>query len=168
MQSWIALFSRSPAARVVWKERTGTTIKYCNNTRWWSEWEVKNQLLTAFGDVPDFLQNLGACQANRDRLLAILNGPQRSVELWTQLAIVMDAASPFVRKTYLMDGDGDTVVDAYNNLQEIATATVLRHYPNARAMVKKIADGIEDRYTELIQQAERCIQPAVNFLSEKV
>ena len=42
------------------------------------------------------------------------------------------------------------------------------YYPNARAMVKKIADGIEDRYTELIQQAERCIQPAVNFLSEKV
>ena len=84
-----------------------------------------------------------------------------------QLAIIVDAASPFVRKTYLMDGNGDIVVDAYNNLQEIATATVLRHYPNACAMANKIADGNEDRYTELIQEAERCIQPAVSFYLRK-
>ena len=167
VQSWIALFSRSPAARLVWKEQTGTTIKSCNNTRWWSEWEVKNQLLTVFGDVPDFLQNLDACPANRDRLLAILNSPQRSAELRMQLAIVVDAALPFVRKTYLMEGDGDIVVDAYNNLQEIATAAVLKHYPNTHAMASKIAGGDGERCTELIQQAERCIQPAINFYLRK-
>ena len=76
-----------------------SSSRSCNNTRWWSEWELRGeyQLLTLFRDVPDSLQNLDACPANHDRLLAIPNSHQSSV----------DAASPFVRKMYLVKGDGD-------------------------------------------------------------
>ena len=84
-----------------------------------------------------------------------------------QLAIVVDAASPFVRKTYLMEGNVDIVVDAYNNLQEVATAAVLKYYPNVHVMANKMADGDGDWCTELLQQAERCIQPAINFYLRK-
>ena len=65
---------------------------------------MKNQLLTVFGDVPDFLQNLDACPANRDRLLAILNSPQRSAELRVQLAIVVDAALIAICEEDVSDG----------------------------------------------------------------
>lgn len=37
MQGWVGLFARSPAARLVWKSRTGVPIKSCDNTRSWSQ-----------------------------------------------------------------------------------------------------------------------------------
>lgn len=166
-QAWIALFARSPAARLAWKDRTGVAIKSVSNTRWWSDWELKNQLLTHFGDVRPFLDGLEACPTTRDHLLDILNDPQRLVDVQMQLSIVVDAALPFVRKTYLMEGDGDIIVDAYTNLQEVATAAAMKHYPNTHAMANKIADGNANRFTQLVQNAEKCIQPAVTFFLRK-
>ena len=49
IQWWIQLFSRSAAAKIRWKERTGVAIKSYSVTRWWSKWEVMNQDLTHFG-----------------------------------------------------------------------------------------------------------------------
>ena len=44
-QWWISLFSHSPATRLLaWKQRTGRTPKTYSATRWWSCWEVLQQV----------------------------------------------------------------------------------------------------------------------------
>ena len=54
IQWWIQLFSRRAAAKLRWKERTGGAIKSYFVTRWWSKWEVMNQVLTQFSDIEPF------------------------------------------------------------------------------------------------------------------
>ena len=62
---WISLFSHSFYAKCLWKEHTGFTIDgYCQ-TRWWSKWEIMNQLLTVFGDVERFLRSLDDFSGNK-------------------------------------------------------------------------------------------------------
>lgn len=36
--SWIALFSHSAKAKMLWKEQTGKAMKTYSSTRWWSKW----------------------------------------------------------------------------------------------------------------------------------
>ena len=43
---WLRLFSHSPKARLLWKNRTGTAVQSLSETRWWSKWEVANQLIS--------------------------------------------------------------------------------------------------------------------------
>ena len=120
-QWWIGLFSRSPAARVAWKSKTGVAIKLCSNTRWWSRWEVLDQLLSCFADVEAFLRNLDVAPAYCKTLLSIFDDQE--------IDSTKDAAGSHNQRqqsvcfqTYLLEGDGDIIVDAYNHLQEIANA----------------------------------------------
>ena len=124
-QWWVSLFSRSPAARLAWRERTSTDIKTCNNTRWWSLWEVQNHLLLHFGDVESFLQDLEACPAARQHLLDVLHNEHQHKQLCMELAITINAGLPIVEKTYSMEGNGEIIVEAYENLQQLATSAAL-------------------------------------------
>ena len=56
LTAWIRLFSLSPKARLVWRDRTGIAVKSYSKTRWWSKWEVAKQLMELFGDVLPFLE----------------------------------------------------------------------------------------------------------------
>ena len=105
-QWWVSLFSRRPAARLAWRERTSTDIKTCNNIHWWSVWEVQNHLSLHFGDVEPFLQDLEACPAARQHLLDVLHNEHQDKQLYMELAITIDAGLPFVEYTYSMEGDG--------------------------------------------------------------
>ena len=49
IHSWISLFSHSAKARIRWNETTGVSVCSYSDTRWWSRWEVINQVL---GDGP--------------------------------------------------------------------------------------------------------------------
>ena len=53
---WIGFFSHSYNARLVWREKTGQSIRTCSDTRWWSKWEVLKQVLELFADVEPFLR----------------------------------------------------------------------------------------------------------------
>ena len=53
---WISLFAHSPRTRLAWKELTGRAMSTYSEIRWWSRWEVCNQVLWQFGDVLPFLQ----------------------------------------------------------------------------------------------------------------
>ena len=58
---WVStcMFSHSPKARLSWREQTGTSMKSSCATRWWSKWEVIQQLMIQFGDVKPFLAKYG-------------------------------------------------------------------------------------------------------------
>lgn len=75
---WVSLFSRSPKARVMWKTRTGRSMLSYSQTRWWSRWEVYNQLLALFGDVLPFLEeNSDISTATRTKLIALMRDPTK-------------------------------------------------------------------------------------------
>ncbi len=63
VSGWISLFAHSPKNKALWLERTGRSMKSFSATRWWSRWEVMEQLLVLFGDVEPF------CSAKRLDLL---------------------------------------------------------------------------------------------------
>jgi len=53
---WINLFSHSSKSKLAWKDQTSVSIATYSTTRWWSKWEVVNQVLNLFGDVEAFLR----------------------------------------------------------------------------------------------------------------
>ncbi len=75
---WISLFSHSPKCRLLWKTRTGRSMKSYSSTRWWSKWEVMKQILLFFGDIEPFLnENEDIGMSLRPKLLASLNTSQK-------------------------------------------------------------------------------------------
>ena len=165
-QWWIELFSRSPAARVAWKSKTGVAIKLCSNTRWWSPWEVLDQLLGCFADVKAFLRNLDVAPAYCKNLLSIFDDQERLIQLKMQLAVTIDAGRVFVSKTYLLEGDGDIIVDAYNHLQEVANAAVDICYPNAKA-VASLLSGSQEEAQRLLHNAKQYAAPALRYFQRR-
>ena len=45
---WISLFAHSHKARAFWKEQTGRAMNTLSKTRWWSRWEIYEQLMVQF------------------------------------------------------------------------------------------------------------------------
>jgi hypothetical protein len=41
---WTSLFAYSPKARIAWKATTGVSVRTYSETRWWSRWEVIEQV----------------------------------------------------------------------------------------------------------------------------
>ena len=100
LTAWIRLFSLSPKARLVWRDRTGIAVKSYSKTRWWSKWEVAKQLMELFGDVLPFLEcseDVGL--ATRAKMREILANPQSKALLQLELAVTVDAGLPFVQAT---------------------------------------------------------------------
>ena len=97
----MSLFSHSPKSMLLWKERTGQLYRGYSATRWWSKFEVMNQLMDLFGDVQLFLEeHTSISPATRGKLLAILQNPQDKAHLMVELAVTIDAGMPFVKATY--------------------------------------------------------------------
>lgn len=105
-KAWIGLFSRSPKSCLLWRTQTGVCVPSYSGTRWGSQFEVINQLLTAFNDVVTFLANDDLPPATSGKLLEILNDPAKARKLKMEIAIAVDTMEPFVRATYKLEGGG--------------------------------------------------------------
>ena len=68
LQLWNALFGHSPATRIAWKERMGISNKSYAPMRWWSWWEVANQIMLQFAEIHPFLQAILQEAANKATL----------------------------------------------------------------------------------------------------
>ena len=55
--------------------------KSCSATRWWSKFEVINQIHYLFGDVPKFLNTQDLPEVTKRKLLQIISDPQQLVLL---------------------------------------------------------------------------------------
>ena len=87
---------------------TGLSPPSYSPTRWWSKFEVINEVHDTFWDVTTFLNNrsLDLPAVSRGKLADILNNPARCRKLKVELAITVDAMKPFVCATYDPEGDG--------------------------------------------------------------
>ena len=78
-----------------------------------------------------------------------------------------DGAEPFVKKTYLMEGDSDLSYHAYQWLQEVLTAVCQAYHPNVEAVAKEIAQDDQRKCQELLAKAKQCIQPALQYFQRR-
>ena len=76
---WISLFAHSPTARIAWKATTGVSVSTYSETRWWSRWEVIEQVHNLYGDIEGFLCNNDMAPATKEKLLDLLSHPQKRV-----------------------------------------------------------------------------------------
>ena len=44
VNAWVQMFSHSPKSRLLWSSRVGFSVRTLRKTRWWSRWEVIDQL----------------------------------------------------------------------------------------------------------------------------
>ena len=167
LSSWLRLFSHSPKARLAWRNRTGIAVKSHSETRWWSKWEVANQLMDLFGDLRPFLEateDVGLVTCAKMR--AILDDPLKSALLRLELAVTIDAGRPFVQATYRLEGDGPLALVCFEELDKLLQAIRVAHYPNVTRISELLAQG-----QPLVPQGSRyaslCVQPGFTYFLSK-
>ena len=162
--SWIMLFSHSPKAKLLWKEQTGRSITSYSVTRWWSRWEVLEQLLVLFGDVEVFLQrNDDLGPASRQKLLSIIQDQQKASILKIELAAVIDWGKAFVQATYNLEGDGPLAFTCYEIIQTIVASIQVANTPNVNAVAKSLAPTSPEVEQQLVAYAKQCVQPGLDY-----
>ena len=97
--SWIALFSHSAKAKMLWKEQTGKAMKTYSSTRWWSKWEVIHQLLIQFGDIQPFVCASDLESKSKQKLVTFLQNINKKSLLMVEIASIVDWGEPFVKGT---------------------------------------------------------------------
>lgn len=170
-QHWIRLFSTSCRAKLQWKDQTGQSPKTYSETRWWSRWEVYNQMLTYFGELRRFLDdNQDVAPKTMDHLRVVMNDPDQVCRLKLELAAVIDVGKHFVTATYDLEGDGALVLCCYERLQAVAYACRIHamHLPNVRAVARDLAASNPEVTVEWAEEHGReSIRDAVLWFSRK-
>jgi len=142
---WVSLFSHSFKAQAIWKQQTGRTISSFSVTRWWSKWEVMNQILELFGDIESFLKVPEEFSGStRAKLLKYFATTQIKHNLKVELAGVIYAGKPFVQVTYKLEGDDPVAIQCYKIISSLSVSVRIDNYPNVQAVVKSIANGKTD------------------------
>ena len=85
--AWIALFSRSPRFRLLWRTQTGLSAPSYSSTRWWSQFEVIDSMLKTFSDVNKFLERGDLPPATcTTKVLQVLDDPAKTRKLKIEIA----------------------------------------------------------------------------------
>ena len=168
---WIRLFRHSYKAKLLWKDLTGQRPRSYTETRWWSKWEVYQQILMQFGDIERFLIEAEATNVIPQllpQLQAIFFDPERLINLKLELAITIDVGEHFVKATYFLEGDGTLVLSCYEKLHAVARACQAPHFPNVHTVAAAIAEeNPAQNVAALEQQAKACVQPALDWFLRK-
>ena len=168
LNSWLSLFSHSTKVKFLWKEQTGKAMPTYSHTRWWSKWEVMQQLLVQFGDIKLFLvNNSDIGPSTRPKLLSFFDDPQKLNYLKIELAAVIDCGEPFVKATYKLEGDGPLAFICYEAIQEVVTSIKVANIPNVQAVARDISSNFTLQKT-LIAHAKQCIQPGIDYFNHQL
>ena len=167
---WISLFAHSPRTRFAWREQTGKSMASFSATRWWSRWEVCNQVLYQFGDVLPFLQqHPDFSPATTRKLTELLTDPQKLICLQLELASVIDAGEMFVNSTYALEGDSQLVFKCFEVVCTLFASIQTEHFPNLCAVATKLCASSNNpsMVTELIKYGKSCVKPGLDYFKEK-
>ena len=116
------------------------------------------QLMELFGDVQPFLEvNTSISPATRGKLLGMLQNPQEKAYLMVELAVTVDVALPFVKATYVLEGDGPLALSCYETISSLNAAARQANYSNLFAVA---STGDTDM---VIEHAKKCVQPGVAY-----
>ena len=173
ISSWISLFAHSPKNKALWREQTGgRSIQSFSATRWWSRWEVMEQLLVLFGDVDVFLhQDEIGSPATVSKLVGILSDPNKKLYLQIELASVVDFGKPFVTATYNLEGDGPLALSCFEVIEEVRAAISTGYTPNVDGVARKISESTPDPaqvLPHLKAYARQCVQPGLDYFEMQI
>ena len=147
---------------MIWKEQTDRSMASYSATRWWSKWEVLEQLLVQFGDIEEFSknENLGSPQI-RSKILATFTDIQKRAYLEIKLAAVIDWGKPFVTATYSLEGDGPLIMNSYDIVETIKSAIHASNTPNVRGVIRSLSSKMPtfQKSQNLFDYARKCVQP---------
>ena len=169
ISGWINLFAHSPKNRALWRQQTGRSMQSYSPTRWWSRWEVMEQLLVQFGDVDIFLhhEDIGS-PATLSKLIGVFSDQSKNTYLQIELASVVDYGRPFVTATYKLEGDGPLALSCFEVIEEVQAAIHACYTPNVDAVTKKLSAGTPHRLPQLKAYASRCVQPGLNYFDRQI
>ncbi len=162
----VGLFTRSPKAKLAWREATGLPVPAYSSTRWWSKWEVMKHMLVTFADVLPFVENNDLPPSSK-KIVDILNDPPKSRKLQMELAITVDFGEPFVKATYRLEGDGSLAFSAYEEIVKLQATISAQNFPNATAVANKLSSNRPTQKQQLINYATECIEPAIVYFKQK-
>ena len=165
---WISLFAHSPQARLLWRDRTGQSVKTYSKTRWWSRFEVLKQVMLLFGDVLPFLQeDTQLAPATRAKLLNIFSDLNKKSYLLVELAVVIDIGEHFIKATYSVEGDGPLVFSCFEILSSINATIDNLYLPITEAVVKSLTESDSTSATQWLQYTRSCIDPGLTYFKTK-
>jgi hAT family C-terminal dimerisation region len=172
--SWVQLFSHSRRAKAIFKDIVGVGWIDYSPTRWWSKFECFQQLSAVF---PDLLRIVSLiCEASCVEASSAINVKQMLTdfrtltELKVELAAVCDAATPFVKATYNLEGDGLLAFVAYEELLKCKRFVDDPHLPNLRAICLELggtADPPTPEFNRLFNLGLSCMEPGFNYFRAK-
>ena len=91
------------------------------------------------GKKKAFLQMELASPTTRMKLLELLNDGKKKAFLQMELASVVDAREPFVKSTYILEGDGPLFFKCYDQIQTLKAGIDNAHYPNVNALAQHLS-----------------------------
>ena len=105
MTPWLQLVAQPGAAKLRWKAIIDGAVAGFSKVRWWSRWEIMNEIAINFGAVPDFLASLDADNigdATTKKMVDLLRNHSPQLEL--ELAAVL-SCDRLCKATYRLEGD---------------------------------------------------------------
>ena len=171
LQLWNSLFTHSPATRLAWKERTGISKKSYSPTRWWSWWEVAQQIMLQFAEILPFVQDRLQTAANKATLRHVeemFEDGQMKLSLQLELAAVVDAGKPLVESTYILEGDGTLAWQCYEQLMVIQNSIQVANLPNLVALSREVSGGNLAFAQQCYQYGVAAIQPGWEYFTQTV
>ena len=80
-----------------------------------------------------------------------------------ELAVMIDAAMPFVKATYNLEGDGPFSLTCYETISALNAAVRQANYPNLQALARDLSAGDPNKEEELSQYAKSCVEPGITY-----
>lgn len=120
-----------------------------------------------FEDVHLFLEGPHLPPATSAKLITVLNDQPQCRKLKMELAIMVDSMLPFVKATYLLEGDGPLALTVYQCLSELDAHIVAEHYPNVEAVARRLSNGDAIHKQQLVAYAKNCVVGAYGYYKEK-
>ena len=179
-----ALFSRSKAARAAFFDFSDTLNPDAgfhpltvSQTRWFSEFEFVRQLHTnwpifkAFLLSDDVAQEVGGALYMRARSM-ISAQPDLDNLVRVDIATMVDALTPVCAACYELEGDGAMLFSAYDIVERVRRhLDSIGNFPS----VAQLAPGVfamnpvpDNQFQNLIDRANRALEPVVRYFAEKV
>lgn len=169
ISAWISLFAHSYKTKALWKEQTRRAM---SATRWWSQWEVIQQVLEQFGDIDPVMmrEDIGS-PATLCKCRAILSDSGnhgKKVYFHLELASVVDYGKYFVSGTYTLEGDGALVFSCYQVIEKIQVAIHVVYTLNVDAVVRNLSMGVPHREAQFRAYSQKCIQAGLDYFDRQL
>ena len=119
MTPWLQLVPQPGAARLRWSAILGKAVSGYSKVRWWSRWEIMQELALNFGSLLQFVTDLdrdNIGDATTKKMLTILTNQSKELEL--ELAAVM-SCEQLCKATYRMEGDRLELLLVHRTVEEL-------------------------------------------------